>query len=122
MGTSGSASSGFYFIDQGGFMASAASTASAGVMQRVSDVTKAFTGPPVLISEAPLLPNAAAAPVAATGTGSGSGTGTSTGTSGSTGSGRNHAHQWIGKHQHLRTGEFHPHSRAHCPGREPSPC
>ena len=60
MGSSGSASSGFYFIDQGGFMASAASNASAGVMQRVSNVTKGLAGTPVLISEAPLLPNAAA--------------------------------------------------------------
>jgi uncharacterized protein (TIGR03437 family) len=86
MGTSGSASSGFYFIDHGGFMASAASTASAGVMQRVSDVTKTLTGPPVLISEAPLLPSATPAPVAATGTGSGSGSaiGSTTGAGGTT--------------------------------------
>jgi uncharacterized protein (TIGR03437 family) len=86
MGTSGSSSSGFYFVDQGGFMASAASTASAGVMQRVSDVTKGFAGTPVLISEAPLLPSAPAATTStstATGTGTSTGTGTTTSTNGS---------------------------------------
>jgi uncharacterized protein (TIGR03437 family) len=82
LGTSGSASSGFYFMDQGGFLASAATNASAGVMQRVSNVAQGVTGSPVLITEAPLLPTA---PVTTASTGSGTGSG-STG-SGSSGSG-----------------------------------
>jgi uncharacterized protein (TIGR03437 family) len=80
MGTSGNASSAFYFIDQGGFMASAASASSAGVMQRVGNVMNGLAGTPVLISEAPLLPNAPAAASSASTTGSGTGSSMSGGT------------------------------------------
>jgi len=47
--------SGFTFIDQGGYMASAASASAAGAMLRVPSM-QAAAAAPVLISEAPLLP------------------------------------------------------------------
>jgi uncharacterized protein (TIGR03437 family) len=79
-------SSGFYFIDQGGFMTSASSNTSAGVMQRVANVAQNTAGARVLISEAPLLPTAASTAPSSGSSGTGS-SGTGSGGSGSSGSG-----------------------------------
>ena len=85
LGSSGASSSGFYFLDQGGFAAAASTPASPGVVQRIMNVTTGQAGAAVLMAEAPLLPTAAATSgSSSTGTG-GTGTG-STGT-GSTGTG-----------------------------------
>ena len=104
IGPNGSSPSGFFFVDQGGFMASATSTSGPGVMQRIMTLGQGngpiptpypvpYAQTPVLISEAPLLPTAPTASTSSsgttgTGTSSGSGTGSSSGSgSGSTGSG-----------------------------------
>lgn len=79
LASSGTASSGFYFVDQGGYMAGASSTASPGVVERINNLSTGSTGAAVMIAEAPLLPTAP--------TTSSSSSSSSTGSSGSGSSG-----------------------------------
>ena len=69
---SASPTSGFTFVDQGGYMASAASPSAAGAMLRVASLQGGLAAP-VLIAEAPLLPTATSSAAVGWGTyGSGS--------------------------------------------------
>jgi uncharacterized protein (TIGR03437 family) len=91
--TSNGGSSGFAFVNQGGYMATTPAAAGAGVMQNIGNVTATQAGSvmPVRMVEAPLLPvTGAATTTTGTGTGStgsGSGSSTSTGTGSGSGTG-----------------------------------
>lgn len=88
--TSNGNSSGFAFVNQGGYMATTPAAAGAGVMQNISNVTGTQAGAvaPVPMVEAPLLP-VTGGPTTTTGTGTGSSGSSGSGStgSGSTGSG-----------------------------------
>ncbi len=82
LSTSGGTASGFAFVDQGGYLATAASPSGPGIIQNMQGLQTASAVSPVRMAEAPLLPTAAA--TASTGTGNSSGTGTGGNGSGST--------------------------------------
>jgi uncharacterized protein (TIGR03437 family) len=74
----GGNSSGFAFVNQGGYLATAASAASAGMLQNLPTVTVTAVTP-MQMTEAPLLPSAGSTTATGTSTGTSTGSGTTAG-------------------------------------------
>jgi len=74
--SSSGVSSGFAFIDQGGFRTTSSSPSAPGVIERFDASQSSASGKPTRLVESPLVPNAAASARGGFPTGSGSGANT----------------------------------------------